>query len=77
VTYPYLLPCAVAAVITLLGKQYEHGLDFPCRPQRAIGCILSLFLGHDGGSRESAIRLPPDKLDIPSPIPEEEDYPSP
>jgi len=31
-----------------------------------------LFLGHDGGPRESAIRLPPDKLDIPSPIPEED-----
>jgi hypothetical protein len=55
VTYPYLLPCAVAAVITLLGKQYEHGLEFFCRPQQAVDYILSLFLGRDGGSRESVI----------------------
>ena len=32
-----------------------------------------MFLGRDGGPREGAIRLPPEKLNIPPPIPEEED----
>ncbi|KIK99195.1 hypothetical protein PAXRUDRAFT_823028 [Paxillus rubicundulus Ve08.2h10] len=44
VKYPYLLPCAVAGCITL------------------IGSFLSLFLGRDGGPREGAIRLPPEKF---------------
>ncbi|KAJ3514284.1 hypothetical protein NLJ89_g2460 [Agrocybe chaxingu] len=54
VTYPYLLPCGLAALITL------------------IGSILSLFLGRDGGPREGAIRLLPEKFTIHAPIPEEE-----
>jgi len=32
-----------------------------------------LFLGRDGGPREGAIRLLPEKLNIPPPIPEEDD----
>ncbi|EJD40153.1 major facilitator superfamily MFS-1 [Auricularia subglabra TFB-10046 SS5] len=44
VKYPYLLPCAAASSITLLGA------------------FLSLFLGRDGGLREGAIRLLPEKL---------------
>ncbi|KAG9313618.1 hypothetical protein JVU11DRAFT_5950 [Chiua virens] len=39
-----------------------------------IGSILSLFLGRDGGPREGAIRLPPEKVgNQPLPIPEEEE----
>ncbi|KAG6817115.1 hypothetical protein H0H87_012636 [Tephrocybe sp. NHM501043] len=53
VTYPYLLPCALAALVTF------------------IGSILSCFLGRDGGPREGAIRLGPEKIDRHSPIPEE------
>ncbi|KDR80263.1 hypothetical protein GALMADRAFT_242597 [Galerina marginata CBS 339.88] len=55
VTYPYLLPCGLAAVVTLFGS------------------FLSLFLGHDGGPREGAIRLLPEKNAVKAPIPEEED----
>ena len=42
------------------------------------GAILSLFLGPDGGPREGAIRLPPEKItDTTHPtIPEEESIPS-
>ncbi|KAF8644931.1 hypothetical protein AX16_008213 [Volvariella volvacea WC 439] len=59
ITYPYLLPCAIAASITF------------------IGSFLSLFLGRDGGPREGAIRLPPEKpTDNHPPIPEEESVPS-
>jgi hypothetical protein len=43
VTFPYLLPCAVAASII------------------SVGAFLSLFLARDGGPREGAIRLPPEK----------------
>ncbi|KAF8842416.1 major facilitator superfamily MFS-1 [Paxillus ammoniavirescens] len=54
VKYPYLLPCAVAGCITL------------------IGSFLSLFLGRDGGPREGAIRLPPEKFGTQQPsVPEE------
>ncbi|KAF5310717.1 hypothetical protein D9619_008153 [Psilocybe cf. subviscida] len=53
VDYPYLLPCTLAAAVTL------------------IGSILSLFLGHDGGPREGAIRLPPEKNVTHPPSPEE------
>ncbi|KAJ7598924.1 hypothetical protein C8J56DRAFT_1157982 [Mycena floridula] len=59
VNYPYLLPCSLAALITL------------------IGSILACFLGPDGGPREGAIQLSPEKLDIPSTIPEESSPPSP
>lgn len=57
VTYPYLLPCGVAAVITL------------------IGSLLACFLGRDGGPREGAIRLPPEKDILPPTIPEEDSNP--
>ncbi|KAG6841094.1 hypothetical protein C0991_001901 [Blastosporella zonata] len=57
VTYPYLLPCALAALVTF------------------IGSILSCFLGRDGGPREGAIRLGPEKIDAHPPIPEEESVP--
>ncbi|KAF8889625.1 hypothetical protein BD779DRAFT_322787 [Infundibulicybe gibba] len=58
VKYPYLLPCALAALVTF------------------IGSILSCFLSRDGGPREGAIRLLPEKLDPHPPIPEEESVPS-
>ncbi|KAF8553331.1 major facilitator superfamily MFS-1 [Imleria badia] len=39
-----------------------------------LGSFLSLFLGRDGGPREGAIRLPPEKPgNKPSPIPEEDE----
>lgn len=40
------------------------------------GSILACFLGPDGGPREGAIRLVPEKIDIRAPIPEEESIPS-
>ncbi|KAF5343431.1 hypothetical protein D9758_011854 [Tetrapyrgos nigripes] len=41
-----------------------------------LGSILSLFLGPDGGPREGAIQLPPEKADNQHPtIPEEESMP--
>ncbi|KAG6861319.1 hypothetical protein C0995_001638 [Termitomyces sp. Mi166 len=39
------------------------------------GSILSCFLGRDGGPREGAIRLGPEKIDAHPPIPEEESLP--
>lgn len=47
-------------------------------PTSSQGAILSLFLGPDGGPREGAIRLPPEKItDTTHPtIPEEEPIPS-
>ncbi|KAF9475124.1 major facilitator superfamily MFS-1 [Pholiota conissans] len=56
-TYPYLLPCGLAASVTLLGS------------------FLCLFLGRDGGPREGAIRLLPEKFTAHPPIPEEESRP--
>ncbi|KAF9051419.1 hypothetical protein BJ165DRAFT_1524363 [Panaeolus papilionaceus] len=53
VEFPYLLPCGIAAFITL------------------TGAILACFLGRDGGPREGAIRLLPEKLRHPT-IPEED-----
>ena len=51
---------------------------FKC-PYRYPGAVLSVFLGPDGGPREGAIRLPPEKIttDAAHPtIPEEESLPS-
>ncbi|RDB29876.1 hypothetical protein Hypma_013955 [Hypsizygus marmoreus] len=55
--YPYLLPCALAALVTF------------------IGSILSCFLGRDGGPREGAIHLSPEKIAVNLPILEEESRP--
>jgi len=52
---------------------------FPEYPLLPSGCLLSLFLGPDGGPREGAIRLPPEKVttDVAHPtIPEEESLPA-
>ncbi|KAF8720814.1 hypothetical protein AX14_010713 [Amanita brunnescens Koide BX004] len=57
VTYPYLLPCCIAAFITLMGS------------------FLACFLGPDGGPTQGAIRLPPEKDNLPTPIPEEDSNP--
>ncbi|TFK67854.1 major facilitator superfamily MFS-1 [Pluteus cervinus] len=57
VNYPYILPCGLAASITLFGS------------------VLSCFLAPDGGPREGAIKLPPEKLDAHPPIPEEDSVP--
>ncbi|KAA1472420.1 major facilitator superfamily MFS-1 [Dentipellis sp. KUC8613] len=58
--YPYLLPCIIAASVTL------------------IGAILTPFLGPDGGPRQGAIRLPPEKPSTQHPtIPEESPEASP
>ena len=56
-TYPYLLPCGLAALVTL------------------VGSILSLFLAPDGGPRQGAIRLLPEKINSHPPIPEEDSTP--
>ncbi|KAG7094682.1 hypothetical protein E1B28_005502 [Marasmius oreades] len=39
------------------------------------GSLLACFLGPDGGPREGSIRLPAEKFDVPSTIPEEESVP--
>ncbi|KXN89340.1 Protein ZINC INDUCED FACILITATOR 1 [Leucoagaricus sp. SymC.cos] len=59
VAYPYLLPCALAALVMSIEQ----------------GGFLGLFLDRDGGPREGAIRLPPEKLGIHPTIPEEESTP--
>jgi hypothetical protein len=73
VDYPYFLPCAVAGSITLIGVTFvPFHVTYPAHSH--IGSFLSLFLGRDGGPREGAIRLPPEKFgNQPSPIPEEEE----
>ena len=53
----------------------------PCAVAASVtffGSFLSLFLGYDGGSRDGAIRLDPDKEDAPLPLEvvEEEEGPS-
>lgn len=73
VDYPYLLPCAVAGSITLIGTTVVS-FHFTYTAHSYIGSFLSLFLGRDGGPREGAIRLPPEKFgNQPSPIPEEDE----
>lgn len=73
VDYPYLLPCAVAGSITLIGVAVVS-FHFAYTAHSYIGSFLSLFLGRDGGPREGAIRLPPEKFgNQPSPIPEEDE----
>ncbi|KAK0192977.1 hypothetical protein F5146DRAFT_1102675 [Armillaria mellea] len=50
----------------------------PCAMAAAItftGSVLACFLGPDGGPREGAIRLIPEKVDMHPPIPEEESIP--
>lgn len=50
----------------------------PCAMAAAItftGSVLACFLGPDGGPREGAIRLMPEKVDMHPPIPEEESIP--
>jgi hypothetical protein len=49
-----------------------------CIPIPPTGAFLCLFLGPDGGPREGAIRLPPEKITDPvhTTIPEEESLPS-
>ena len=73
VDYPYFLPCAVAGSIPLIGVTLvPFHFTYPAHPH--IGSLLSLFLGRDGGPREGAVRLPPEKLgNQPSPIPEEDE----
>lgn len=73
VDYPYLLPCAVAGSITLIGAALTP-FHFADPTHSRIGSLLSLFLGRDGGPRQGAIRLPPEKPgNQPSPIPEEDE----
>lgn len=71
VDYPYFLPCAIAGGVTLIGAVLvPFRVTYP--PHSHIGSILSLFLGRDGGPREGAIRLPPEKPENQQlPIPEE------
>ena len=73
--YPYLLPCIIAAVITLTGELLVIRLITADPPHWSLGSILACFLGHDGGPREGAIRLPPEKDDLHPTIPEEESNP--
>ncbi|KAJ3825505.1 hypothetical protein F5880DRAFT_1552169 [Lentinula raphanica] len=55
VNFPYLLPCVMAASVTLFGS------------------FLACFLGPDGGPRQGAIQLPPEKVYDHPPIPEEDE----
>ena len=51
---------------------------YSTHPCHYPGAVLSVFLGPDGGPREGAIRLPPEKIttDATQTIPEEESLPS-
>jgi hypothetical protein len=75
VKYPYLLPCAVAASITLIGIFICQIAPSMRVNQPLLGSILGCFLGRDGGPREGAIQLAPEKVDMHPPIPEEESVP--
>lgn len=73
VNYPYFLPCVIAGSVPLIGAVLvpDH---VTCPAHSYIGSILSLFLGRDGGPREGAIRLPPEKPENQQPpIPEEDE----
>lgn len=73
VNYPYFLPCAVAGSITLIGVVIVS-LHFIHLAHSYTGSLLSLFLGRDGGPREGAIQLPPEKPgNQQPPIPEEDE----
>lgn len=59
--------------------RHRHLLCFlPVYPISPSGCFLCFFLGPDGGPREGAIRLPPEKItDVThTTIPEEESLPA-
>lgn len=77
VNYPYLLPTSIAASVTMIGAFPLPAVFLTRRPILLPGALLSLFLGPDGGPREGAIRLPPEKItDATHPtIPEEESLP--
>ena len=65
-SYPYALPCALAASVTFTGS-------CACRASEShanmlSGGVLCLFLGRDGGPREGAIRLPDKENGQPSPF---------
>jgi len=65
-TYPYALPCAVAASVTLIGSWVYRATK--SHTNTLSGAVLSLFLGRDGGPREGAIRLPDKENGQPSPF---------
>ena len=78
VNYPYLLPTAIAASVTLLGAIPLPAVFLAPVLISLSGSFLTLFLGPDGGPREGAIRLPPEKITetVHPTIPEEESLPS-
>ena len=55
-SYPYALPCAVAASVTSIGSCVFRAPG--PHTDTLLGAVLCLFLGRDGGPREGAIRLP-------------------
>lgn len=69
-SYPYALPCAVAASVTFLGSCVRTATE--PHTDTLSGGVLSLFLGRDGGPREGAIRLPDKEDGQPSPFPRDE-----
>lgn len=72
VEFPYLLPCVMAASVTLSGKGYCLFKKALCQTQHT-GSILACFLGPDGGPRGGAIQLPHEKNYDHSTIPEEDE----
>lgn len=71
ITYPYLLPTAIASLVTFAG---EHCIITTRRSNNtALGALLSLLLGPDGGPREGGIRLPAEKIPAHETIEEEPD----
>ena len=69
-SYPYALPCAVAASVTLVGSCAYNTAG--SHADTLSGGVLSLFLGRDGGPREGAIRLPDKENGKSSPFPRDE-----
>ena len=69
-TYPYVLPCAVASSVTFIGSCMCRATKL--RIDTLLGGVLCLFLGRDGGPREGAIRLPDKENGQSSPFPRDE-----
>ncbi|KAJ7500314.1 hypothetical protein B0H11DRAFT_2171431 [Mycena galericulata] len=69
--YPYLLPCAVAALVTLIGALLFLGQVSMALTDSTLGAILGCFLDREGRPRET-FRLIEAPDDLYTPIPEEE-----
>ena len=69
---PIPIYCRVASLLLSPSLVSTHKCHLRCHPNETfVGSILSCFLAHDGGPREGAIKLQPEKFNIHPSIPEE------